>query len=384
MYKLVIYDTSNFADFPIGGQLTSIRNFLRYIAQEKKEIASEILLVGITSNCEEVGKLQKVLIENIEFDFFPVLYRSNNLTDIQKSLRVEYLKSLFKYKSYIPNDKKTIHYIHTPEAFIQIKITHPLAKTVVFSHGSFFNMLTGFRFYKDNKAVAFLFNRFIIWLIKKADLIFTLDSDSTKQYSRYTQKIKQVDNSIVLPKDVKQRVCCSNPVRLLFVGRLSKVKRIDKIIEAVGLLENDAILTIVGDGEESGYLKNIVIEKALQDKIVFTGAVTPEKVKIYMQDNDILVMNSILEGKPMTIIEAMSYGMPIITTQVGGISEMVKPGVNAEYTDGSPESIAQKTRDICAKYSAYSKESIKISKKYDYTVINKGIYEKINGLRNEK
>lgn len=384
MYKLVIYDTSNFEDFPIGGQLTSIRNFLRYIAQEQKDIASQIILVGITSNCEEVGKLQKVLIDNIEFNFFPVLYRSNNLTDVQKSLRVEYLKSLFKYRTYIPNNKQTIHYIHTPEAFIQIKLTHPSAKIVVFSHGSFFNMLTGFRFYKDKKAVAFLFNHFIIWLIKKADLIFTLDSDSTKQYFRYTQKIKQVDNSIVLPDHIKQRVCCSNPVRLLFVGRLSKVKSIDKIIEAVGLLEYDAVLTIVGDGEESDYLKNIVREKDLQDKIVFTGAVTPKEVKNYMQNNDILVMNSILEGKPMTIIEAMSYGMPIITTKVGGISEMVKPGVNAEYTDGSPESIVKKIRDICENYSACAEESIMISKKYDYIVINKGIYEKINGLRNEK
>lgn len=374
MYKLVIYDTSNFKDFPIGGQLTSIRNFLRYVAQEKKEIASEILLVGITSNCEEVGKLQKVLIGNIEFNFFPVLYRSNKLTNIQKSLRVEYLKSLFKFRSYIPNDKKMIHYIHTPEAFIQIKFIHPSAKTVVFSHGSFFNMLTGFRFYKDNKAVAFLFNRFIIWLIKNADLIFTLDSDSTNQYSKYTQKIKQVDNSIVLPEDIKKRICCSNPIRLLFVGRLSKVKRIDIIIKAVGLLENDAVLTIVGDGEESDYLKSIVIEKDLQDKIVFTGAVTPDEVKNYMQNNDILVMNSILEGKPMTIIEAMSYGMPIITTQVGGISEMVSPGVNAEYTDGSAGSIAEKTKDICANYGAYSKESIMISKKYDYIVVNKKIF----------
>ena len=48
MSRLFIYDTSNFIDFPIGGQLTSIGNFLRFICEEHPERTEDIVLVGVT------------------------------------------------------------------------------------------------------------------------------------------------------------------------------------------------------------------------------------------------------------------------------------------------------------------------------------------------
>lgn len=376
MYQLILYDTSNFENFPIGGQLTSIRNFLKYISLEQKDFAKKILLVGITTEISNVGKIHKINIDDAEFDFLPVLYRDTELKNVQSSLRVAYLKALFKYRNFIPHNKKCIHYVHTPEAFIQVKICHPFAKTVVFSHGSFFNMVDGFRFYKNNKFVAVVFNWFIIALIKSANLIFTLDDVSTKQYLKYTKKVIQVNNSIELPKDKIIRDSCSTPVKLLFVGRLSKVKQVDKIIEAIELVDN-AVLTVVGDGEEADYLKNIVAEKSLEDKVCFAGAVAPSKVAEYMKSHDILIMNSVFEGKPMTILEAMSYGMPIISTNVGGISEMVEEGKNAEFTDGTAEKIVDAIEKIKIDYREYSNNSLESAIKYDYRKVNSAIYSKI-------
>lgn len=380
MYSLIIYDTSNFLDFPIGGQLTSIKNFLKYLSIEQPIFCERVLLVGITLNKDHVGKMQKILINNIEFDFLPVLYRNRDLKSVETSLRLEYLKALFRFKRIIPNSKKTVHYIHTPEAFIQIKLVHPTAKTVVFSHGSFFNMLEGFRFYKNNKIISFMFNAFLIWLIKSTNLIFTLDDLSTNQYLKYTKRVYKVENSIVLPISQCIRSSCHSPLRLLFVGRLSKVKRIDKMIEAVEALKEDVVFTIVGDGEENVYLHNIVSEKQLEGKVKFIGSVSPKEVGDYMQKNDILIMNSVFEGKPMTIIEAMSYGMPIITTPVGGISEMVNNGINSEYTNASAESICMSINKVMKKYKTYSSESIKLSIKYDYKIVNKDIFTKIKEL----
>ena len=150
MYKIILYDTSNFEDFPIGGQLTSIRNFLKYISNYKGDICSKILLIGITNKSEEVGKIKKIKIDDNEFDFYPVLYREKNLYNVKKSLRVEYVKGLLKYLKNIKMDKNTINYIHTPEAIISLKITHIFSKYIIFSHGSYFNMTEGFRFYKNN------------------------------------------------------------------------------------------------------------------------------------------------------------------------------------------------------------------------------------------
>lgn len=153
MYDLILYDTSNFVDFPIGGQLTSVRNFLKYIANEQRTFGRQLLLVGITTSEENVGKIDKVNIDGVEFDFLPVLYRDSNLSHVKKSLRLEYLKGLLRKRKLISSGKRTIHYIHTPEAFIEVKLVHPFEKTVVFSHGSFFNMVDGFRFYQNNKLI---------------------------------------------------------------------------------------------------------------------------------------------------------------------------------------------------------------------------------------
>ncbi len=374
MYDLILYDTSNFVDFPIGGQITSIRNFLKYLANRKKEFCAHILLVGISTKKKDIGKIKKVKIDNVEFDFLPVLYREENLTSVKKSLRIEYLKALIKKRKSIVAKKKSVHYIHTPEAFIGVKMIYPKAKTVVFSHGSFFNMVAGFRFYQNNKIVHWLFNHVIIYLLKKADLIFTLDETSTKQYLNYTKKVVRVENSIILPEVRKKRMSCHRPIRLLFVGRLSKVKRVGEIIETIALMNGNAVLTVVGDGEEYPYLKQKIREYNLGDYIKLEGAVPPQNIGQYMEDNDILVMNSKFEGKPMTILEALSYGMPVITTPVGGIKEMTENGKNSVYTNGKKEQIKDAILKIVEKYSDYEENAFLGSEKFDYKVVNKKIF----------
>lgn len=132
MYELVIYDTSNYEDFPIGGQLTSVRNFLTYIAEYQKDYCSKILLVGLTTSVTNLGKKKIVDIGGKQFDFLPVVYRNTNLKEVKNSLRLEFLKGLFKYKDKIPHEKEILHYIHTPEAFIQVKLCHPFARTANF------------------------------------------------------------------------------------------------------------------------------------------------------------------------------------------------------------------------------------------------------------
>lgn len=380
MYNIVIYDTSNFQDVPIGGQLTSIRNFLNYISEKKPNECSKILLVGITNIQKEVGEIKKIIIGKSQFAFLPILYFENKLDNVTKSLRLSYLKSLFKYRKKIPIKKNMVHYIHTPEAFIQIKMCHPSSKTIIFSHGSFFNMTKGFRFYKDNKLLMWIFNRFIINMIRHADLIFVLDELSLLEYKIYTNKVMKVNNSIVLPKNIKARERYHTPMELLFVGRLSKVKAIDEIIRAVALLKEEVNLTIVGDGEEKEFLFELVEEKNIKKNVKFVGMKKPDEVKEYMKKSDILVMNSVVEGKPMTIIEAISCAMPIISTPVGGIPEIISEKDCIEYTDGTKESILNAIKNVEKNYKEYSKNALELSKRYDHMTVNEKIWNNINKI----
>lgn len=377
MYELVIYDTSNYEDFPIGGQLTSVRNFLTYIAEYQKDYCSKILLVGLTTSVTNLGKKKIVDIGGKQFDFLPVVYRNTNLKEVKNSLRLEFLKGLFKYKDKIPHEKEILHYIHTPEAFIQVKLCHPFARTAIFSHGSFFNMVRGFRFFQNNKIVGGCFEVFIKWMLRSANLIFVLDDDSLNQYINYNKNVVKVNNSIILPEEDYSDKQLHNPIRLLFVGRLSKVKRIDEIIKAVENCKEDVVLTIVGDGEERTHLESLVET----NRVKFTGALKPDQVKNEMIRGDILMMNSILEGKPMTIIEAMSYGMPIITTNVGGISELVEFGGNAIETDGTFLQIICAIKNITSQYTEKVALSLCRARDYDFKLVNAKVFSELRRIK---
>ena len=238
-------------------------------------------------------------------------------------------------------------------------------------------MVRGFRFFQNNKIVGSCFEVFIKWMLRSANLILVLDNDSLNQYINYNKNVVKVNNSIILPEEDYSDKQLHTPIRLLFVGRLSKVKRIDEIIKAVENCKEDVILTIVGDGEERTHLESLVET----NRVKFTGALKPEQVKNEMIRGDILVMNSVLEGKPMTIIEAMSYGMPIITTNVGGISELVEFGGNAIETDGTFLQIICAIKNIMSQYTEKVALSLCRAKDYDFKLVNAKVFSELRRIK---
>ena len=58
--RLILYDTCNYRDYPVGGQVTSIKNFLRFLSQEYPEHTGEVLLVGVSCDASEVGKVKRI------------------------------------------------------------------------------------------------------------------------------------------------------------------------------------------------------------------------------------------------------------------------------------------------------------------------------------
>ena len=368
--RLLLYDTSNFVNLPIGGQLTSISNFLKYVSETHEEILKSMILVGVSEYPDRIGKMGKVCIHGIDVDFLPVALVETDLSHTQKSLRLAYVKGLLKYGRKLGIRGKDCNYIHTPEAFAAIKLLNPLAKCAVFSHGSFFNMEKGFRFFQKNTFIKKGFMAYIRYLLKKAEILFVLDGDSEKAYLPFNKKVMRVYNSIVPNKQVWEEKKFSG--NLVFVGRLSREKRVDTIVQAVQRMEEFYNLTVIGDGEE--YEKLIPYAG---ERINFTGAILPAEVKEKLEEKDILIMNSTLEGIPMTILEALSYGIPVVTTDVGGIGTVLRFGVDSEKTDGTVKSIQNGVEKIAKNYNSYSKAAFEQSKKFDYRNVNKQILEQL-------
>lgn len=372
--RLIFYDTSNFIDYPVGGQLTSIRNFLRFLKENFPEHREDILLVGVTTNPEEVGKLSSVSLEGTKYPFLAVTQATVNLSKVKKSLRLEYMKGIWKYRKAIHIQKKDCNYIHTPEAFGAVRLIRPGAVCYVFSHGTYKDMWQRVRFFQKAPLIRKAFQKFLMHVIKKSTAVFVLEKETQEDYQNYNKRVVHVGNSIVC-YSYEERRLHEDRIRFLYAGRLSKVKNVGPSIEAVKTWQRECELRILGDGEEREYLRDIA---GSSGRIVFAGAVTPHQVQEIMRESDILVMNSTFEGIPMIILEAISLGVPVITTDVGGIKEVLTYGQDSEMTDGTVNQIQKAMEKICADYDRYSRNAYEKSLQFDYRKVNRTIFSVLN------
>jgi glycosyltransferase involved in cell wall biosynthesis len=124
-----------------------------------------------------------------------------------------------------------------------------------------------------------------------------------------------------LPLSTKQRV--------ITICRLTGWKGVDSLIEAVGSLP-DTGLVIVGEGPERPKLEALVRRLGVGRRVHFAGQIAQERVGAYLAACDLFVLNSRYEGLPHVVLEAMAAGLPVVATDVGGIGEVLQPGVNGK------------------------------------------------------
>lgn len=136
--------------------------------------------------------------------------------------------------------------------------------------------------------------------------------------------------SLVAPEDivVKEPSLDGRVVKILSVGRLGHEKGFLYLIEAVsGLLKEglEVELQIVGEGDERESLQRLVNRMGLESKVFFSGSVSHgEKLDDFFLEADVFVLPSLSEGVPKVVLEAMSKGVPVVATQVGGVPDIVK------------------------------------------------------------
>ncbi len=126
---------------------------------------------------------------------------------------------------------------------------------------------------------------------------------------------------------------------LLFVGRLSEEKRVSLILEAVAASDGWRI-KIIGNGPERTALEEYARQAGLADRVEFLG--WQSNPWEHAQGVDALVMASEYEAFPLAAIEAMACGLPVFSTPVDGIVELIRPGENGFlFERGNSGALAQ-------------------------------------------
>ena len=94
-------------------------------------------------------------------------------------------------------------------------------------------------------------------------------------------------------------------------------------------------LILVGSGEQETQLKNLVEGTRISDKVLFVGNQPQSSVADFYKASDIFALTSHYDNFPNVILEAMSSGLPIVATNVGGIHYQIKNGLNGFLVDSS-------------------------------------------------
>lgn len=134
-------------------------------------------------------------------------------------------------------------------------------------------------------------------------------------------------------------------ILLIYVGRLGPEKNLPILIRAFcGISEalSYVYLMLVGDGSEKDNLQALVEHMGIKDKVFFTGMVPYQQIPQYLSMADIFVTASITEVHPLSVIEAMASGLPVLGINSPGVGDTVEDGVTGYISSNNLASFTAK------------------------------------------
>jgi len=213
-------------------------------------------------------------------------------------------------------------------------------KVVYHMHGAIFH-----EFYEDSVIIV---KKLIVFMVNNVDMIVCLSNRWYEFFkSNFNPKlvfivnnpIELLDDSSAKSKNALKKmmdkwpeVCADDfKMQLLFLGRIGPRKGIFDLLEVISrnrqTYEGKLELLIGGDGDVD-QLREFITDNELQDIVRYVGWVSGHVKEELLKNVDVYVLPSYNEGLPVSLLEAMNYGLPIISTDVGGIPEIVFNGLN--------------------------------------------------------
>jgi len=165
-------------------------------------------------------------------------------------------------------------------------------------------------------------------------------------------KIRLIHMGVSLPPLIKNQVTQSTPLVILCPARLHPVKGHTYLLRALSILKGlsvNCIVKIVGEGELREELEREVKELNLIDIVQFLGHLPHNELLEFYRDGKVAIValpsvdlgNGNHEGVPVSLIEAMSYGIPVVSTTVGGTPELLQGNVGVLVPPEDPISLAE-------------------------------------------
>jgi len=184
-------------------------------------------------------------------------------------------------------------------------------------------------------------------MFQRLDGVFPV-SEQTKQYILkkvpYVNEEKLIVSYLGVEKEGELRLeKKGKTLKILSLAFLGKIKRIDLVVAALEQIDAfDIEWHHIGEGNDHLDLKQYAFNRLFNKsniKYVLTGDISKKQVYEYLHKEhfDVLINTSSYEGIPVSMMEAMSFSIPVIGTNVGGVSEIIEDGKNGYLLSANPE-----------------------------------------------
>ena len=166
------------------------------------------------------------------------------------------------------------------------------------------------------------------WSINSAEIVIT-PSDHLKSFVSgigYSKKILKINNGVNIT-DINRANESKADINLIIISRLVVQKNINIVIEAMKLLDNKNLkLSIIGEGGEFSKLESAIHDLNLQNQVQLLGKIDNNKISQFLLTADIFIQASDYEGLPHSVLEAINYEVPILSTETGGCKDLLNDG----------------------------------------------------------
>jgi len=285
------------------------------------------------------------------------------LDEIKRQIHPYYdALSIIKIIKIIKKEKPNIIACHTSKAGVIGRFAGRLSKTktVYTPHSWIFSEPS----YAKKRTLYIKIEKLMASLCQK--IITVSENDFKIAKKNKINKCITIHNGMadINPALIKKDYSIKDKVQLIVVARLEEPKDLSSLFKALAQLKNTAWeLNIFGDGSLRSSLENECKQLSIDNQVIFHGDC--QNIDEQLFNSDIFILTSKSEGFPISIIEAMRAGLPIIASTVGGIPEAVKHGENGLLVDNNqldslvtaidqllsnPKKIEQQGRDGRMKY----------------------------------
>lgn len=226
------------------------------------------------------------------------------------------------------------------------------------------------------------------WCMKRADMLVLLAEMFTGFLDDYWKDVNT-------PRRVIYNACeecMAQPYQqhnntILFCGRFTDNKRADILIKAFGKIRQkypEWKLQFLAQGPEEEYCRQLTKDLGIEEQVEMPGFVYGEEKAAYYRKAGLFCLCSHYEGFPMVVLEAWAYGVPVVTTPVGALPDMVEEGKNGFLYDiDDVDALANQLDLLMANEdmrSQMSQYSVEYAKRFSPQAINKqfeALYEDI-------